>query len=286
MQENNVEITGDLFKRIRTIDLEMLMEIDRICRKNNIKYSIMYGTLLGVVRHGGFIPWDDDCDVVFRRYEYEKFFEACKKDLDTDKFFLQDHRTDSWYLFGYGKLRRNGTVFKRTGQEHIRQHGGLFIDLFILDNIPNGNMARVFNKFELYLIRQAINSRIFKKTAYTYPERIMYNFLDNIPKEELFKKLGRMQKNITQSTLSYPEYTLTALIRILVMVILTAFLTSYARWNLKGTSFWHQNTIGNCYICHMVRITWSLLQRNYVVRIIMQRIFPLVTYLMIIKTRV
>lgn len=79
MQENNVEITGDLFKRIQTIDLEMLMEIDRVCRKNNIKYSIMYGTLLGAVRHGGFIPWDDDCDVVFRRYEYEKFFEACKR---------------------------------------------------------------------------------------------------------------------------------------------------------------------------------------------------------------
>ena len=151
------------------------------------------------MRHGGFISWDDDCDVVFRRCEY-------------DKFFLQDHRTDSGYLFGYGKLRRNGTVFKRTGQEHIRQYGGLFIDLFIFDNIPDGNMARVFNKFELYLIRQTINSRIFKKTAYTYPERIMYNFLDNIPKEKLFKKLSRMQKNITQSTLSCPEYTLTALI--------------------------------------------------------------------------
>lgn len=212
MQENNVEITGDLLKKIQTIDLEMLMEIDRICRKNNIKYSIMYGTLLGAVRHGGFIPWDDDCDVVFRRDEYEKFFEACKKDLDTEKFFLQDHRTDSGYLFGYGKLRRNDTVFKRTGQEHIRQYGGLFIDLFIFDNIPDGTMARVFNKFELYLIRQTINSRIFKKTAYTYPERIMYNFLDNIPKEKLFEKLSRMQKNITQSTLNYPEYTLTALI--------------------------------------------------------------------------
>lgn len=188
--------------------------------------------------------------------------------------------------FGYGKLRRNGTVFKRTGQEHIRQHGGLFIDLFILDNIPNGNMARVFNKFELYLIRQAVNSRIFKKTAYTYPERIMYNFLDNIPKEELFKKLGRMQKKYnsidtelsrvytystdTNTRYGYPN----------------SFLTSYARWNLKGTSFWHQNTIGNCYIFHMVRITWSCLQRNYVVRIIMQRRFPLVTYLMTIKMRV
>lgn len=57
--------------------------------KNNIKYSIMYGTLLGAVRNGGFIPWDDDCDVVFKRDEYEKFFEACKKDLDTSRFFFK-----------------------------------------------------------------------------------------------------------------------------------------------------------------------------------------------------
>ena len=93
------------------VELEMLIEVDRICRKNNIKYSIMYGTLLGAVRNGGFIPWDDDCDVVFKRDEYEKFFEACKKDLDTSKFFLQEHRTDPNYLFGYGKLRRKNNLY-------------------------------------------------------------------------------------------------------------------------------------------------------------------------------
>lgn len=194
MENSNVEITGDLLKKLQSVELEMLIEVDRICRKNNIKYSIIYGTLLGAVRHGGFIPWDDDCDVVFRRKEYEKFFEACKKDLDTKRFFLQDHRTDPGYLFGYGKLRRNNTVFKRTGQEHIKQHGGIFMDLFVYDNIPDGNIARCFNKLELYFIRQTINSRIFKETAYTYPARAMYRMLDKIPKEKLFKKLDRMQK--------------------------------------------------------------------------------------------
>lgn len=102
----NFEITKDLLEKLQKVELEMLIEVDRICRKNNIKYSIMYGTLLGAVRNSGFIPWDDDCDVVFKRDEYEKFFEACKKDLNTSKFFLQDHRTDPHYLFGYGKLRR------------------------------------------------------------------------------------------------------------------------------------------------------------------------------------
>ena len=111
------EITKDILEKLQKVELEMLIEIDRICRKNNIKYSIMYGTLLGAVRNGGFIPWDDDCDVVFKRDEYEKFFEACKKDLDTSKFFLQEHRTDPNYLFGYGKLRRKKYCIqeKRSG---------------------------------------------------------------------------------------------------------------------------------------------------------------------------
>ena len=129
----NFEITKDVLEKLQKVELEMLIEVNRICRKNNINYSIMYGTLLGAVRNGGFIPWDDDCDVVFKRDEYEKFFEACKKDLDTSRFFLQEHRTDPYYLFGYSKLRRENTVFERTeehkttwryfyGLVHIRQY--------------------------------------------------------------------------------------------------------------------------------------------------------------------
>ena len=104
--------------------------------ENNINYSIMYGTLLGAVRNGVFIPWDDDCDVVFKRDEYEKFFEACKKNLDTSRFFLREHRTNLCYLFWYSKSRRNDAVFKRTDQGNIKQCDGIFIDSFIQDNIP------------------------------------------------------------------------------------------------------------------------------------------------------
>lgn len=194
MESKNINVRGELLKKLQFVELEMLIEVDRICRKNNIKYSIMYGTLLGAVRHGGFIPWDDDCDVMFKRDEYEKFFQACKEDLDTTRFFLQDHRTDAEYLFGYGKLRRNNTVFKRTGQEHIKQHGGVFMDLFVYDNISDGRIARVFNKMELSFIKNAINSRIFKETAYSYPRKLIYRLLDKIPKDELFERLDKMQK--------------------------------------------------------------------------------------------
>ncbi len=61
---------------IKSIELDMLVNFDRICRKNGIKYSITYGTLLGAIRHKGFIPWDDDIDVMMSRDEYEKFLKV------------------------------------------------------------------------------------------------------------------------------------------------------------------------------------------------------------------
>lgn len=68
-----MELTKEMLERVQKIELEMLIEVDRICKENDIKYTIIGGTLLGAVRHGGFIPWDDDADVAMLRPEYEKF---------------------------------------------------------------------------------------------------------------------------------------------------------------------------------------------------------------------
>ncbi|MBQ2689307.1 MAG: LicD family protein [Solobacterium sp.] len=79
------------------VELELLEEADRICRKNHIHYNIIAGTLLGAVRHGGFIPWDDDADIAMLRSEYDRFVEACARDLDHSRFYFQDHRTTPGY---------------------------------------------------------------------------------------------------------------------------------------------------------------------------------------------
>ncbi len=78
-----VELTKGQLRKVQMTELEMLEEVDRICKKCNIHYNIIAGTLLGAVRHGGFIPWDDDADVAMLRPEYEKFRNACKTELDT-----------------------------------------------------------------------------------------------------------------------------------------------------------------------------------------------------------
>lgn len=98
-----IELDATTLRKLQMTELEMLKEVDRICRKYDIKYSLDGGTLLGAIRHNGFIPWDDDADVVMLRPEYIRFYKACKKELDKDKFFLQDFRTDLDYRWGYSK---------------------------------------------------------------------------------------------------------------------------------------------------------------------------------------
>lgn len=141
--EEQIIIPQEDLRKLQLIQLEMLLEVDRICRENNIEYFLSAGTLLGAVRHEGFIPWDDDLDLRMRRKEFDKFFNICKKELNDEKFFLQTYKTDPEYRWGYAKVRRKGTQYIRKGQEAIKCVSGVSIDIFIIDNLPDNKVVQI-----------------------------------------------------------------------------------------------------------------------------------------------
>ena len=180
-------ITGNDFRRMQLLQLDMLIELDRVCRENNIKYQIAGGTLLGAVRHKGYIPWDDDADVVMLREEYEKFKKIADK-LNPDICFFQDHTTDPEYRWGYGKLRRTGTKYVRLGQEHIKCKTGVFVDIFPLDDIPTCTIGQMLQDFHCFCLRKILWSEVGKKTEKGFL-KILYSFVSFIPVDFAFKQL-------------------------------------------------------------------------------------------------
>lgn len=180
--EKNIMPAEDL-RKLQLIELEMLLEVDRICRGNDIMYFISDGTALGAVRHKGFIPWDDDLDVRMTREEFEKFEKVCETNLDTSRFFLQTAKSDKEYRWGYAKIRRNGTEYLRAGQEAIKCVSGVSIDIFIIDHVPDNRMVAGL----YHLLRRGCIKTLWSVIGVTADpnplKRFLYRGLRHLPKE-------------------------------------------------------------------------------------------------------
>ncbi len=119
--------------KVQKILLGYMLEIDRICRKHNIKYFLAGGTLLGAIRHHGFIPWDDDADVMMLREDYEKFLKVVQQELP-DNIFVQLPQTEKGNYNPFTKLRINNTMFATEFTGHfMNMHNGIFFDVLSHD---------------------------------------------------------------------------------------------------------------------------------------------------------
>ncbi len=153
-------------RSLQKTELEILLEVDRVCKKHNIRYLLTGGTLLGAVRHKGFIPWDDDIDIIMPIRDYYRFCDICGKELSS-KYFLQTILTDNFYHF-WAKIRKNGTLMEE-GDYPYEMHQGIWIDIFPIIGVEESperiqKIRDRMRKYKLFMF-ECRSSDPFKKMS-------------------------------------------------------------------------------------------------------------------------
>lgn len=163
-------------EELQSIQTKMLRDLDTICLIHGIDYFIIGGTLIGAVRHKGFIPWDDDIDLAMTRDHYNKFEEIILK--YTDKYFFQSFSSEENTFLPFGKLRLNYSTYLEVNNENIEMHKGIFIDIFPYDfttkNIPMIKYKNFITNIIIRIIYQ--RTRILNKNLISKKNKILLLF--------------------------------------------------------------------------------------------------------------
>lgn len=141
---------NDMMRKVKAVELEILREFVQVCEQLNLRWYAGYGTVLGAIRHKGFIPWDDDVDVLMPRKDYEIFCKQAQK-LLPEMYFVQTLETEEEYYQPFAKLRRSDTTFWEKGTENDHINHGIYIDVFPLDGYPTNWLAE-----KIFMIKRII----------------------------------------------------------------------------------------------------------------------------------
>lgn len=165
---------GSIKQQAQVRLLEIMCEVDKICKKHSITYWLDFGTLLGAVRHGGFIPWDDDLDIAVFRKDYARLRKVLMEELPEDYKF-QDWKNDKYAFDNYGRVRDLNSKFNYT-RFRKQKYQGLFVDIFTVESMPSvklkkrvdflyGRVFRQLNNYGTVMYNSALKNNIVSVIA-------------------------------------------------------------------------------------------------------------------------
>ena len=196
-------------KRIWAVELDLLNEFQKVCREHNIKYFATSGTLLGAVRHHGFIPWDDDIDITMLREDYDKLVSIAPKAFSEPYDFMVSGKIEHFFR-GHAQLRNCMT----TGilqSEYEQKYGfdqGIWIDIFPLDGVPEQNDKERFFYLKLLIMNKCLKHRVMKLHK-RFLSKVLYAFLlcwEKITRDNFQFAFNRYENECQKLSGKYKEY--------------------------------------------------------------------------------
>ena len=154
----------------------VLKDFINLCEKHNVIYFLFAGTTLGAIRHGGFIPWDDDIDIIMPRREYEKFLKIADVELKEKYDLLEMNKYDDYYL-AFAKLSLKGTKFVERLDDKLSFNIGIGIDIFPLDKVPSNNFKGKFYAFRCRILAHLLINSVLKISNPSKIKRTIQNIL-------------------------------------------------------------------------------------------------------------
>jgi lipopolysaccharide cholinephosphotransferase len=193
---------AEILRKLHVVELELLEEFVRICKAHNLEYFLIGGTLLGAIRHKGFIPWDDDIDIGMPRDDYEKFIDLCKTELK-NTYYIKSYRTNSAYWMPFLKMCKSNTLFIEKKDISLEyKKNGIFIDIFSYDNISNIELFQRIQSFIINKIRATIQMKIWVKKG--EKKNILKHLIDIIFDFKTLQELQqKMMTRIIKNNSSY-----------------------------------------------------------------------------------
>lgn len=185
-----------ILRKLQLVQIEILNYVDDFCQKNHIKYSLFGGTLLGAVRHDGFIPWDDDLDICMIRSEYDRFIKLWSES-EHGNYLIQIKETELNFTQSFAKIRKDHTCFFQKDEIPGNYHMGIFIDIFPMDRIPVGVIER--NMFYWTCVKYQLYTREFIPADTSLPIKLFASLLlkTTSRSKRMFKR-KKLLKRITR----------------------------------------------------------------------------------------